>query len=1410
MALLNWDAFTELPGAATTNFEMLCRALIRRHYERYGRFGALASQPGVEFHLKLERNCSLGDPGDWIGWQCRWYGLQPGRSLGPARKRKIVEAIQATEAHLPGLTHWVLWTRYPLTAGDQKWYNGLSTKMKLLQWTSAEVEGHLSGEATILRGTYFGELVLTPEELKRQYEKALAPIQARWQPEVHQVVEAEQILRAPLGELSAWQGLSSVKSRLQAELGVIEADYTQCPSALHDKLNELVTLAHSVVSESETALALLAAGDVEALCEVLAGLADPFNLDHRSLPRRLRAARSPLAPYVTNALAHTEDLLGELSTLRRNMLISLVAVVAEAGNGKTELAVALTMPQGERPAGVLLHGSLLAARGTLNELAKTVVIQGKACESIEALVAALDAAGTRAECRLPLVIDALNEAEDPRNWRPQLASLDVMLKQYPHVFAVCTVRPEFTNDALPPNTLQLKMNGFQKGTEEAVRRYFKYYKINPGDARFYFEMLKHPLTLRLYCEVTNPTRAQEVTVEGMPRTLSALFERYLKQVATRISELSPVQHRFHPDDAMNALITVGLKLWNTRDRSLVKAQLREELDGVGGLWQTSMVRALESNGVLLGAPGYGDIRSPRVTVLYDLLAGHIIAESLLHTHDAIGFAKWLKEADTLTLFTSQKERHPLADDVFRALITLVPRRLSGAQLWQLVEGPLRTQALKATVKLEAQLLDQETVDTLAVLITQDPSNIPDVFDDLEECRSIPTHPLNANFTHRILCAMAVTQRDLTWSEWLRQHQERVLAWIDQMEQRWKDSTISDESHDLSAIWMTWLLTSNVRRLRDLATRALHWYGQRWPERFVPLLAQVYQVNDLYVVERALAAALGVTFALRHAPDNYAFVHSHLPAMARTIYTSFFAEDAAAATTHVLATEYARRIIEIAVSRDPGCLTEEEWARTVRPYPHDLKREWGRSADQVEGRYREGNSPLEFDFENYTLGRLVPGRRNYDYEDADYVDVKERVLWRIHDLGYTLDAFSKIDQVIARGDSSGRAEDGQKVERYGKKYAWIAYHELAGLRMEEGKLGERIVGDFADIDPSFPELPRSSEHVTKRFLGNKRSDTQDWICKGGVPKVTPYLRMESVAGEPGPWLLLDGDLSQEDKELERAIKIHLRALLIQANKAKHLRTLLDDSKTELLWLPEPPSYDGIYAGDLPLAFEDTFQLELILHRTEGKEEVEGETEAFRRNGEPISDTEFSELINDIQNTQRDEHSASGKEQASIKALLDEMKKRGLDFGIVKERREQNLVRKHPFEVIIPVVEGSWPDYKSAANVGWKAVVPALPIVSHCGWRQRPNSFDYEDNDGVLQALYMEADSPNRHLEWQNFTYVKASTLQLYLADHDLRIVWLITGERSRSSDAFHKHWNNSADDLVYYQDYRGILALDDLS
>lgn len=144
-----------------------------------------------------------------------------------------------------------------------------------------------------------------------------------------------------------------------------------------------------------------------------------------------------------------------------------------------------------------------------------------------------------------------------------------------------------------------------------------------------------------------------------------------------------------------------------------------------------------------------------------------------------------------------------------------------------------------------------------------------------------------------------------------------------------------------------------------------------------------------------------------------FARVDLPQWGRTLYEQMFAPTGSNATTHILSRDYARRTIEIALLHHHDLLNEEESQRVKPPYVAGGIREWGESEDRDKDKYREGNAPLGMDFDNYTLGSLVQGRSNYEYSHPGLQKVRANVLWRIYQLGFTLERFGTIDQWIAR-------------------------------------------------------------------------------------------------------------------------------------------------------------------------------------------------------------------------------------------------------------------------------------------------------------------------------------------------------------------------------------------------------------
>ncbi|MFW3469902.1 hypothetical protein ACN24M_00070 [Streptomyces microflavus] len=1163
MTPLDWDKFTALPGSARDNFELLCRGAVTHAYARYGRFVALAQQPGVEFHLDIDQpGCPLGEPGRCYGWQAKWWDIAPGRAIGSGRRGDVVDSLEKTKEHFPEITDFVLWTRHPLTAGDQKWFYGLPTSMKLHLNAQVELDHLLIGDAEMLRESYFGSLVLTPERLAEQHARAAAEAGERWIPQVHQASAAEHRLRRMLAEPDAWDDLGDTDhhiARFEAALN----DAAPVPDPLAEQVAAIVATGHDVAELLRAAHQQIRDSRPSPLLGATDRTVPPALATQPPVLRRLRTLRHPAALPLTNLIAHIRDATALARHVTDHLSTRLAVVTGDAGFGKTQLSATLTEPTEARPAGVLLYGRRLSDRQTLDHLAGQFTAAGKPLASFEELLAATDAAAQRAGCRLPIVIDGLNEAETATLWPALLRSLQVTLQRYPSVLVVCTVREAFLADTIPDEVQHiLKLEGFVEDLDEAIARYFAHYKIEPGGADLPRELLSHPLTLKIYCTLANRDRKHPVSAAGLPSSLTGIFSEYLTSAARRVYELNPA---IHPNDVNQAVDALSNALWQDRARDLPDARARLLCQDTGRRWQESLLAALEHEGVLQRHPdGAG---GAAWSFVYDLMAGHVIATSLTRTHGR-GIVQLLREDTTTALFIGQPDqRHPLAADIFQGLAGATPRA-GTLQLWQAVAEPLRLPALLHAARLEAAHLDTTTVEALAahsdVLRGRD-----DILDRLHSTRAAPGHPLNAHFLDRVLRDRPVADRDLRWSEWQRARRRLLLADTTALAAHWRDQVHRAESDQLRARWLMWTLTSTDRDLRDAATAALYWYGRHDISGLFALTLEALTVNDAYVGERMVAASYGVTTACQlPAPE----LEAALPAYLEGLLNAFTGPEATHPTFHALTRYYASSTFDLAHrfyrAAIPGAaelpLTFSA-GPAVSPLPDGDPRR-----DDV-------SRTLGMDFGNYTLGRLFPDRRNYDDSHAGHQEATAVVLGVVHALGWRSDLFDEAEGRITAATSRQRQYSGGRTDRYGKKYGWIGFHTMAGMLADRGQPARDLE---VDIDPTFPQPPQPAPVPLDTWTPQTPADDLQWLRHGIVHVPDDFLAPARLHEDEGPWLLVHAEINTEDATSGRDTYGLFNTVLIdQENLTEFLEGFNAEPHPGRDLIDLPAEY-YLFAGEIP--------------------------------------------------------------------------------------------------------------------------------------------------------------------------------------------------------------------------------------
>lgn len=1317
MPEVNWDVFSKLPGAADENFEKLCRALVRRHYGRFGRFKQLANQPGVEFHLQLAESCDLGEPPRWVGWQCKWYELTNGQDLGASRRRIIVEGIEKTRKHVPGVTDWKLWTRHTLTKGDQEWFFALEKdsfpELKLELLTATDIEDLLVGPGALFRETYFGELVLTPPLLAEQHKLAAAPFKRRYQPEVHVVVGAEEKIFRHMGAQSAWESLEKLSSALQRNCTDIASLTGQLKTELKAEVDSLLARANESAGLLDDLHTALGNGDFDAVQQMLAAN-PPQPVRYDRLLSKLRGARSGGAPLAANLVADIHALSSVLLSLERSIGVRAVAVLAAAGEGKSELAVKVTQPDGDLPGGVLLLGKNLHAGQRLDDLVSAFKISGRPAESFDRLVEAIDAAGQRAGKRIPIVIDGLNEAEDPRNWRDELARAEQLLEDFPYVLLVVTLRNEFAQICLPEDFPQVEHNGFQEAPKTAIDKYFEYYKIDATDADLPIEFLQHPLTLRIFCEVANPRHQHIVGVEALPNSLASLFEAHFNKVAERVAELSATANRIYQDEVQDALLTIAGLLWEGNARSVEFQAARTAVRDVGR-WDASVIRALESEGVLVRTTSSEGGQG--IAFSYDLMAGHMMARHLLARP---ALAQWLQSDVGRTQFQFREPgSHTFAYDVFQALVGQYPQHSGRRQLWQdMSDENLVMNALLLTAQSDPRQIGRETVERFARAMQESKQFAWRAFKRLRSTRAARAHPYDVDFLHSVLLAMPNTQRDLFWTEWVRETSEEIENDLKFLSTRWKSGDL-DEREIRRARWVMWTLTSTSRSLRDVATKTLYEFAAKRPTEFFRLAVEAIAVSDPYVPERMFAAAYGA--ALTTWSDmNAVEMREALPRVAREIYQAMFAPGATYPTSHALYQQYCLGTIAIAWAVDPACLSEEEGAHLLPPFGHLPSPFENMPQYDLAVIERAKRAAIRMDFGNYTMGRLIPGRSNYDDRNPEYQRVLPAIVSRMLVLGYDPEQFEAADRQMNSGPRIGN--DKHKVDRYGKKYGWIAYFEMWGVRYARGLLAEERSArpSDADIDPTFPLEAASIDLPLPVLFSGQPTDTGDWIVRGPQPDYRGILELAEIDGLTGPWVVLDGFLEQNAPADDRQVFTFLRGVLVDSGEVDRLCTLF----TGLEYpgndaIPGEPSYYYTYAGEMPFSSIP---------------------------GLPVTD-----------------------EQEGDRA----------EYMVSADRWSNNGVA-----VDIPVQKYNWESYHSVVNQNSGACLPSKQLCQALSLRYCDNKWDLHDTAGVA-SLYREVGEYGSQVSGF-FSYLRRDLLDSYLTQSGKTLVWLMWGERGLHHRAVETH------------------------
>ena len=1428
---IEWSELKPYQNHKYRSFEELCYQIAKGLYGEKGRFTSIDDSgggDGVEFYLTLPN-------GDQWGWQAKFY--ESGDRLSQSnRKQSITNSLnKACEIH-PRLKKWILCTASNLTPKEQTWFGNTLRQsippdmdVDLEHWGDSEFNAWLSEPRFSGKLHYFfGELELNLDWFKTQFNKQIVSVGEKFNSSLHTETRVDANLHALLGDKVFVHQITELIEKPKKELSDLEERINDLKGQISNKIKWEEEEKSKVIEAAESLQHTLVntIGQVEQAIEFLntERFSEAQAVDWEFVLSRLEKASDTYETIGTKSgvsnikyIGEPEDerqILHETADIiyRPGYLISSLLlysfhhirqwcelinwpdlhIFGDAGVGKTHIACNICEDRLESGLPALFIRGILFTSDRPVEEQLLGILDIPPSYSWRDFLQALSTAAEAYHTRIPLIIDGLNESTHNGTfsnvWRLGLKRLVHEISEVRNVVLITTYRTSYTEtiwgDENPLHIIVAEGFDAYDEVEQAVGKYFKAYKITADLTGEPLVQFRHPIYLKIFCETINSDRETEKYIYVGEQVLFDVFDRYLGQCNRMVCD----RLGLHPKTTVvqSALNEMTEHLWQYNSRYIPFEELVRIIDDQsrGNLdWLSSKTYAIEGEGLLVYRD-WGDIGEV-MHFTYDLLGGYLIAKYLLEQagDDPQGFL--CQEEIVASLFGEDYQTlHPMHEDISRCVAALLPAK-TGKFLHQFLDNEKAFYLSICTLfEISPKYINEDCLSIITCLFELPQCRKP-LLELAETTVGHPDHPFNATFWSERLLALSMAERDLSWSEYIRLSRESFEKRLNRFEETCQsDQDLSDigkERLHLMAEYTMWILTSTVRPLRDQATRALYWYGRRFPQEFFDLVMKSFTINDPYVSERMLAATYGIAMARQNDFEDTSFVKEVLPLYARELYETMFKPDAPHLTTHILARDYAKRTIDIALIYHPDLLTADEQERIIPPYTDGGIREWGESK-----RKEEGFSPIQMDFENYTLRGLI---KSDNKNPNEHKNILANVYWRLYELKFTNERFGDIDGLIVQANFHyGRSGDGRKTDRYGKKYSWIAYFELAGFRQDQGNLPDfydngRCIE--ADIDPSFPDKHREHNLVREDFLDDRETSTAQWVLKTPHPDLTPYLNVDQLWDQQSSWVLLHGYLGQEDKSASRKMSAWMQGLIVKPENVDEIVDILNRQENiDGHTVPFIPEDYRTYAGEIPWC--DTYPPNnwqefsfLVRKYTIPKKELE-----LLHDGEPISLIDDFELWDTIRTL------IETDDERRLNELLRER-----NFEIRIKTVDEERFEHKDFEVLVPVRYNCWEESRSAANPRRSIALPNREISDCSNLYKKPQSFDLFEKDSNRRAS-ISFEYGDIWSNSQNFTYLRKDLLDNFLAEICGELIWVIWGNRLLVSENYDGPYKNFQEVKTY--------------
>lgn len=642
--------------------------------------------------------------------------------------------------------------------------------------------------------------------------------------------------------------------------------------------------------------------------------------------------------------------------------------------------------------------------------------------------------------RILIVIDGVNEGRGCQLWPSILQGLEADILSYSNLGLVVSAR-SFSNtnllDAVSKGKATITMEGFS-GMEDEAMTYMtgKFGVIIPNISQFKKEF-SNPLFLKLYCQAYSEKQKK-------PKSFLDIAENYTRKVNEELAIKYNYQASlYHYSEHVVAALA---SMYITQDSDyLVKYQRFEDLLSLSETIvpkeiARNFLQDLISEGVLMSYPDHkGEIM---VDFNFDLVGDYYCADSIIKSQD-------------------DKIKHKThTQGIYEAACVLLPQ-IKGVEI---SEYDLFGLSQKDRYRLFLKTLQQRfTISEDAIKIIYK-LRIEDISSFYEILPILSTHPecqeLIESFNHD-LKMMSMQERDNKWSMFFttdcyslsQTELSNLSRWASSISKR-SASNMSDIVAFQIASILCWSFSCPYRPLRDTATKAVINVLQDKPNVLCAIIDLFDDVDDPYIQQRLYAVVHGCVFIGECCQSE---------AIGLKIYEKVF--NVQSIRTDILLRDYARCAIDY-ISQHVQ-LININFDKIRPPYGVSFNLSMCPDRQTVETRYRltedSGYSKQEISVQNAILNSMETEYSNgiggygdygrYIFEASmqgwDYLPDFDASLLRNYALYLIFDKYKFDPRIYKRHDFivSYHGRSRPILERYGKKYQWIALFEILGLMQD---------------------------------------------------------------------------------------------------------------------------------------------------------------------------------------------------------------------------------------------------------------------------------------------------------------------------------------------------------------------------